>query len=264
MKNIFLLVHDDIGQEARLQAALDLTRAMDGHLTCVDVSVMPIFMGDYGAGEAMVLAAERQQESRNKAAIEARLASEDVPWDWIDALGNPSECVLGAANLADLIVLNLRMDDAPEAEMRDVASRTVMHARKPIVAVPPTLDRFEIGRVLIAWDGQGSVASTMRACVPLLKLAAEVRLFMAHRRNIAASADDAAEYLSRHGIQATVHYGLDDGIRTIDTLIEEHAQLFRPDYIMMGAYSHGRLAELFGGNTKRMLAHSKRPLVLGH
>ena len=27
MKNVLLLVHDDQGQEARLQAALDLTRA---------------------------------------------------------------------------------------------------------------------------------------------------------------------------------------------------------------------------------------------
>ena len=41
MKNILLLVHDDPGQEARVQAALDLTRALDGHLTCLDVAAMP-------------------------------------------------------------------------------------------------------------------------------------------------------------------------------------------------------------------------------
>jgi hypothetical protein len=32
----------------------------------------------------------------------------------------------------------------------------------------------------------------------------------------------------------------------------------------MGAYNHGRLLELFGGVTKRMLANSALPLVLGH
>lgn len=41
MKNILLLVHDDDGQEVRLQAALDLVRALDGHLTCVDVTPRP-------------------------------------------------------------------------------------------------------------------------------------------------------------------------------------------------------------------------------
>jgi nucleotide-binding universal stress UspA family protein len=32
----------------------------------------------------------------------------------------------------------------------------------------------------------------------------------------------------------------------------------------MGAYSHGRLLEAFGGVTKRMLNKSNLPLVLGH
>ena len=40
MKNILLLVHDDHGQEARLQAALDITRAVEGHLTCVDAILL--------------------------------------------------------------------------------------------------------------------------------------------------------------------------------------------------------------------------------
>jgi hypothetical protein len=40
MKSIRLLVHDDEGQEARFQTALDLTRALAGHLTCIDVSMV--------------------------------------------------------------------------------------------------------------------------------------------------------------------------------------------------------------------------------
>jgi hypothetical protein len=35
MKNVLLLVHDDLGQEARLQAALDIVRAIGGHLHCL-------------------------------------------------------------------------------------------------------------------------------------------------------------------------------------------------------------------------------------
>ncbi len=48
MKNVLVLLHDDAGQEARFQCALDLTRAIDGHLTCVDVAMLPVAVEDYG------------------------------------------------------------------------------------------------------------------------------------------------------------------------------------------------------------------------
>ena len=87
MKNIVLLVHDDEGQEARLQAALDLTRTLGGHLRCVDVTPLIVVAGDMyvGIGQGAVLVDERESEARNKERLTARLAKEDVPWDWIDA-----------------------------------------------------------------------------------------------------------------------------------------------------------------------------------
>jgi len=266
MKNVFLLVHDDEGQESRLQTALDLTRVLGGHLTCIDVSIPPVIVADYysGAGAALLIEDERTRESMNKAVVEARLAYEGVSWDWIDVIGNPAACVVDAANLADVIVLNRKLDAAPYPDMHDIASRILVKARKPIVAVPETLKRFEIGRALIAWDGRESVAATMRACVPLLQRASDVRIYMAQQPEDDTDANDAAEYLSRHGIKPSVRLLIDDGRRTIDAMIEHECQEWRPDYVLMGAYGEGRLMEAFGGVTKRMLAHSKLPLVLGH
>ena len=69
MKNILVLAHDDEGQEARLQAALDLGRALTGHITCLDVTYIPPILGnDYSeAGYAMaaVLADETTREGAN-------------------------------------------------------------------------------------------------------------------------------------------------------------------------------------------------------
>jgi hypothetical protein len=155
MKNILLLVHADDGQEARLQTALDLTRALDGHLTCIDVTQSPVVAGDLyaGFGEAVMLTDEREDEARNKAALTERLSHEDVRWDWTDATGDIASCVLEAATLADLIVLNRTLDAYPLPDMRTIASRILMHARKPIVAVPENLERLNAaGRALIAWD----------------------------------------------------------------------------------------------------------------
>jgi uncharacterized protein YrzB (UPF0473 family) len=98
MKNILLLVHDDAGQEARFQAALDIARGLAGHLTCLDVVQMPVMAGDYdGMGSAMLLADEREREAGNRTALEARLAKEDVTWDWVDAVGDIADCITRAS-----------------------------------------------------------------------------------------------------------------------------------------------------------------------
>ncbi|PZU07839.1 universal stress protein [Sphingomonas sp.] len=264
MKNILLLVHDDEGQEARLQAALDLTRALDGHLACLDVAMIANIAGDYdGIGSAMLIADERDREAVNKTALQARLASEDVVWSWSDVTGFAAEAMLDAAALADLIVLNRKLDHFPYPEMQDIASRIVMKARKPVVAVPDNVRGFKLSRALIAWDGQASAVATMQACVPLLTRAEEVQIFMARDGAEQTEPREAAEYLSRHGIHASIRI-VDDGLTAADELIADEAANWHADYILMGAYGRGRLMETFGGVTKRMLAHSKLPLILGH
>ena len=133
----------------------------------------------------------------------------------------------------------------------------------PVVAVPDTLERFEPGRALIAWDGEGSAAETMRACVPLLALADAVRIVMISEKGDIADPAEAATYLARHGVEASVAVIAGDG-RKADAQICEEAAAWDADYNVMGAYGHGRLAEAFGGVTRRMLASCQWPLVLGH
>ncbi|MHA3790612.1 universal stress protein [Sphingomonas sp. YL-JM2C] len=264
MKNILLLAHDDEGQEARLQAALDLTRALDGHLSCIDVTMVPSIAGDYdGTGSAMLLGDERDREADNKATLQARLAAEDVVWSWSDVTGFAAEAVLDAAALADLIVLNRKLDQFPYLDMSELASRIVMKARKPVAAVPDDVRGFKRGRALIAWDGQGSATATMQACVPLLALAEDVQIFMVRDGAEQTEPTEAAQYLSRHDIHASIRI-VDDGLTTADHLIADEAANWHADYILMGAYGRGRLMETFGGVTRRMLARSKLPLILGH
>ncbi|SDA36422.1 universal stress protein [Sphingomonas sp. NFR15] len=216
-------------------------------------------MGDYystGVAEAM-LSDEREREGKNKAVLEARLAHEDVPWDWADVTGNLVDGVCDAATLADIIVLNRNPD------MRDIASRILMHARAPIVAVPDDCKRLALDRALVAWDGQASAAATLRACVPLLRCAEAVEIFMARDSAETVEPALAAEYLSRHEVHATVRI-IENGTEAADQLIAAEAIAFHADYVLMGAYSHGRLMETFGGVTRRMLGEAKLPLILGH
>jgi nucleotide-binding universal stress UspA family protein len=262
MKNVLLLVHDDTGQEARFQAALDLVRALSGHLICVDVAIAPTAsIGAYGDGGAMLYAAEREQEAQNRKDLEARLRNEGVSWNWIDVGATLSEGVLSAAGLADIIVLNSGNESFPD--MRQVASEILMQARKPVLAVPSKLEKLALGRALIAWDGRAACAMTLRASTPLLALAEEVEIFTIEEGGHRTAPEEAAQYLSRHGIHATVHK-VEEGEDNIADRIEAEGYRFKADYIVMGAYGRGRLIEIFGGVTRRLLAGETMPLILGH
>ncbi|WP_447932495.1 universal stress protein [Sphingopyxis fribergensis] len=265
MKNILLLVHDDPGQEARLEAALDIARALEGHLACVDVTPDPILVNNsfFTLTDAAELLDEHDSEAANKALITDRLSRDDVSWSWTDIDGDIAGSVLAAANLADLIILNRALDDYPLRDMRDITSRVVVHTHAPVLAIPESAERFEFDRALVAWDGGGSAAAALRAAVPLLKLAADVEIFHAREDGTRMEASLAVSYLARHGVEATSRIVDSSGARA-DVLIAEECAAWGADYIVMGAYGRGRLREAFGGVTKRLLGESKVPLLLSH
>lgn len=268
MKNILLLVHDDPGQDARLQAALDIVRALGGHLVCVDVTPNPVIAGDMvvGYAESVVVFDERESEAKNKAALTDRLSREDVRWSWIDVMGDIAASILDAAALADLIIVNRALEDHPLPDMRNITSRIVEHSSAAVLAVPQSLDRFAFDRVIVAWDGGRSAAAALRAAVPLLALAKEVEIFMAREddeRRERNEPEEAAAYLSRHGIHASVKIIEKAGSKA-DAAIASEGNSWRADYIVMGAYGRGRVRETFGGVTKRMLTDSRFPLLLSH
>lgn len=267
MKNIVLLVHDDDGQEARLQAALDVTRAVEGHLTCVDVVVLPQIIGDFysGAGEAMLLADERVREADNRQRIEARLTREGVPWDWRDATGSLAPCLTEASALADLIVVNRRLDGFPLPDMASIAAEVVLKSGKPVFAVPDSCKGVDMaGHVLVAWDGSNCADAAVRAAVPLLRLASQVTLLEVENGSIAIPAEDAALYLSRHGVKANIRKVQPYGSKAALVILDEaSAEAFA--YVVMGGFGHARFAEaLLGGVTRLMLRESPIPLFLAH
>ena len=128
--------------------------------------------------------------------------------------------------------------------------------------MPDSQRGLQLDRVLVAWDGQGAVAETLRAAVPLLKLAREVAILTVDDGSVRTPPTEAAEYLSRHGIHPEIRI-VEDRKTQPDAVIAAEAERFAADYVVMGAYSHGRLVEVLGGVTKRLLGASKLPLLLG-
>jgi len=265
MKTVMVLIHDDVGQEARLQCALDVVRAVEGHLLCLDVLMAPIIADGFGVGggEGILLAEEREREDANVERLEPRLAKEGVSYEWARVNGGSDTAIAGSARLIDLIVVG-RQGLGEFAETGDVAARLAALTSAPILLVPSeqkSLDLF--GRALIAWDGSASADAAIRAAVPLLRLASEVQVVSIGPDDGGVDPDDVAVYLDRHDC-AVVTQRLpkqgDTGALLLDLCATSGAA-----WGVMGSYGHSKLREqLFGGTTKTLLAKAGIPLLLCH
>ncbi len=268
MKTVLLLVHDDDGQESRLQAALDATRALDGHLTCVHViEFVPIIGADpYGmSGSVVMLEAEKQIEAENRARVEQRLAAEDVPFDWVEMTGALQPAIEEAADLADLIVLNGELTNYLQPQARALVERLVTTTRKPLLAVRDTNGFRPADPALVAWDGSDPASAALRAAVPLLKLSDSVTLFEIDDGSTDSSVDDAAEYLSRHGVKPDIVREQASGDDSVGSLLLAELESGRYGWAVMGAFSTPRIRQLlFGGTTRRLLKEAPVPLVIAH
>ncbi|MGE5722584.1 MAG: universal stress protein [Sphingomonadales bacterium] len=268
MKNILVLIHDDAGQEARLQAALDLTRALGGHLTCLDVARYPV-TGGYFSPEAEValLDEERHREQLNTQRLIERLGGEDVPWNIAATTGTFADCIAAEAGLADLIVVNRELDDPTAPDMLAAASSIILETRKPVIAVSEKCRGFDAsGRAIVAWDGSLPAMAALTASVPLLLLAGSVNL-VEIQGDSPGSVEEAAAYLSRHDIHAEVSLvaRFKDDKSSIGDMIATICGNENAAYCVMGAYGHSRLREaVLGGVTRHMLGCSTVPLVLAH
>lgn len=267
MKNVLLLCHEDSGQEARFQVALDLTRALEGHLTCLDVVVPPVAVANDYVGTSVVAEMTADiiaLERANRAHLTARLSRDDVPWDWIDATGDLAACIGDVAALADVIVVSRRLDDFPLPDMRGIAGELIVASGKPVLAVPPETPRFEFGRALVAWDGSPAAAAALRAAVPLFQLADQVTVLEVDDGSVAAPAEDAASYLARHDVHPEI-LRLAAGDAGASSVVAAQAASGRFDYLVMGGFGHRRFVEaLFGGVTRTMLSDSPIPVLMAH
>lgn len=263
MKNILLLVHDDAAQEARLQAALDVAKALDGHLDCLQVMDLPIIIPDYyGSGaEAEVISEARTRAAKIRERLEQRLASEGIAWTFGETFGNSVDALEQASLLADLIVMSARTNGSGKHSHPE---RLPLKADRPLLAVPPLGRGLNTaGKALVAWDGSAPCIEAVRAAIPLLKCAEEVLLLEFNQLDGALAMTEIASYLSRHGVSTELLERQADG--PVADAILSYAKRGHADYIVMGAYSMTHLAEaVFGGVTRSVLLHAEIPLFMAH
>lgn len=263
MKNILLYVQDDPGLEARFQAGLSLARQHSGHLTCLQVMPSMPIPGDVAMSRQTVellLHGIEAPAREQRDALEARLGSEMVSWDWRVRSGDAAIEILREALLADVIVAGAG-DEAPDIS---VVGALVVHGHVPVLAVPPNASQFDPGGpIMIAWNGTAEAANALRHSLPLLRAATSVHIVTVAEDPLDCPPTEAAAYLSRHGIHAEIYERPAEP--SVAEALGASARELGASCIVMGGYGHSRFRErVFGGVTRALLQDCPIPLLLSH
>lgn len=268
MKSILLYANDDSGFEERLSTALEAASRFAAHLSCLQVTPFDAFImaEPFGGMYALASVVEqlREKEQAHRTAVEARLGSAGVDWDWQHYEGQPANIIVQRARLADLVVLSLpNREDG--AHFLALTADVALHARTPVLAVPGGHSGFELaGPAVVAWNGSAESAHALRSSLPMLCKASSVHIISVSGDHSDLSGSDATAYLARHGITAESRELPRAGHAVADVLLEA-ASALNAQYLVAGAYGHTRIREaILGGATRDLLTRSKLPLLLAH
>ena len=269
MKAILLYANDDAGLESRLQAAIELTRIFDGHLTCLLITPYDAFIvGDpFGGFYTLPSVVEGLDEGEavHRAKVQNRLKHSGISWDWVSYVGQAARVLVDRSRLADLVIVSTSVARDRLGGPLTLAADVALHVQSSVLAVPCEIDgsaSFETA--VLAWNGSAEAGQAIRLALPLLHQAKSVHIVNVKEGDIIFPAATASQYLALHGISSKLY---ERGRADCDVadLILEFAREIGGNFIVMGAYGHSRLREaVLGGVTRDLLGRSEIPLMLAH
>jgi nucleotide-binding universal stress UspA family protein len=223
----------------------------------------------YSAGAALRAVDEGGvPHERQRARLRDLLAERAPGFVWCEVAGDSvGHGFVAEAIYADLLVLG--PPPAPDSDGMAPAGfveSVILESGTPAIVVPyPHLQATVGERVLIAWNGSPAAARAMKAALPILQGAAEVRVATWTQTPPFApfSRVDACAWLERHGIAARPHRG--DPVHNVAGALGRLAADSNADLVVMGCYGHSRLREqVFGGATRSALAKLAVPILMAH
>jgi nucleotide-binding universal stress UspA family protein len=262
---IMVTVDFDPASKARISLAADLARRFGGLL--IGVAGWPLLKRP---GEKVLdndLAERASKELRSLGESFRKIAEEvAVRVEWRSSTDFPREVIPKEARAADLLVIGQSMLRGDVVHSYDPGT-IILAAGRPVLVVPPEIDRLDFSRVLVAWKDTREARRAIHDALPFLKLADEVSIVVAKTpgaEDADAQIADVAKYLDRHDVRVAQQ------IATVasedeEVLLLDLARQHRVNLIVAGAYGRTRLSEwIFGGVTRHLLLNSPVPCLLSN
>ncbi len=176
--------------------------------------------------------------------------------------GQEPEIVAQEARLADLVVVPHPASDK-EVSSSDALHAVLFDSAKPIMIAPAVAPSAIGRRICIGWNGTAESASAVLAALPWLNRAEAIRILWSEdyqRRG--PLAPELQQYLAMHDI-ATDRAAFAADQNGVGAGLLAAAGDFGCDLLVMGAYSHSRLRQLFlGGVTRHVLERATIPVMM--
>ncbi|SRR5579859_1641099 len=238
-------------------------RPIEAMIAPVGISAGDVVREDIDRIEREAMAAEAEFRNRMKT------RSQRLEWDMALTPHSLSREIADLACAADILMVGLAQDrdDLSNSSRRPDAGDLIMRAGRPVLVVPPGIERFTFGGALVAWKDCREARLALAAALPLLRLMN--RVVVAEITDEASPEDAEARlrritgWLARQGIEAVPHIASplgQDGDRLLELAEEKGAEL-----IVAGAYGHSRASEwVLGGMTRTLLHRCNRCTLLSH
>ncbi|MFC4625060.1 universal stress protein [Daeguia caeni] len=181
--------------------------------------------------------------------------------------GTAADGVIASCLGAELLVAGQPDPDDPGTN-DETAETIVFHASCPVLLVPyaPALDVQSFDRILVAFNGKREASRAALDALPFMEKAESTEIvWIDPPENDDENSNDVAQdlvaTLGRHGVDAKLVLLTSHG-KAAHSVMRDYLLAQRMDLLVLGAFSHSRLRELFfGGVTRAMLSSLAIPTL---
>jgi nucleotide-binding universal stress UspA family protein len=142
-----------------------------------------------------------------------------------------------------------------------VINVVLLNSGRPVLVVPPDPLTSVGGNIVVAWSRSAGSVRALNTAMPLFAKADRLRLvYVDTGANIEPSAEEAATYLARHGIESEVEI-ITPYDRSVGAALVRYAQ--DADLLVLGAYSLSYVCgAVLGRVTRHVRAHAQTPVLI--
>ncbi len=182
---------------------------------------------------------------------------------FLDVAGHRDDVVAAHSRLSDIVVFGEGNAGAAGGSTLEAA---MMSGGRPVLIAPKACAIHVGGAVAIGWDESAMAAHAVTAAMPFLEQAKSVTILCIGSKELdTESGALLADYLSLHGITASVHIVEQTNGRSVGGALLDGAEKYDADLLVVGGYGHSRLREfIVGGATQHIRSHATIPVLMAH
>ncbi len=269
IKDILVHVDGKESDQCRIAYAFEVAEHHRARLTGLQVTTLVDVPPYYKPSMVRQVETMLEQQSEQQAEMAAALfqtaaAQHAVEVSWQTSTGNLAHEICSFARWSDLVIIG-QQDQEGTAEHHPfpLAKDVAQTCGRPVLVVPPQVDRGIMRRVLIAWDGSREVVRAVHDALPLLRQArSNVELVTLEEQTSPAHLlQPLLDHLRRHQIriQHGVHQCTGDSMRE---MLKEHIEGGHFDLLVMGACSQPTWFEFLLGDATSL--DIMVPMLISH